>query len=68
MLRLFVRPMVMLGLAGYVLAAQALVVTSADQMVNLTPYAQVLLDPTRYVFEPLPPGTTELSLGFTSAA
>jgi len=81
MLRLFVRLMVMLGLAGYVLAAQAFVVTAADQKVNLTPHAQVLLDPTgeltfeqisadstRYVFEPLPPGTTELSLGFTSAA
>lgn len=62
-------------------AAQALTLTATDSKVNLTPYAQLLVDdsgeltlaqiranPERFPFKPLPSDTKALAFGFTKAA
>jgi len=77
----FLRLIVTLGLSCATFLAHALVVSAADQKVDLVPYVQVLLDPTsqvtyeditaeptQFAFHSLPAGTKELSLGFTDAA
>jgi signal transduction histidine kinase len=81
LLQFFARLAFMLGLAGVALSAQSMVISSADQKIDLTGNARVLLDPAgqltfeqikadpaRYIFEPLPSNSAGLSLGFTEAA
>lgn len=80
LIRLFVRLIATLGLVGIGSSAQALVITAAEQKINLAPHAKLLLDrtgqltlqqiqadPARYVFEPSPSDSAALSLGFTDA-
>lgn len=79
--RFFVQLTAVLGLAGFTLPAQALTISPDVERINLAPHAQVLFDPTgqltleqikanpaRYVFEPLPPDSSQLSFGFTDAS
>lgn len=68
-------------LLGVVSHARAFTLTATDSKVNLTPYAQVLVDkggeltleqiqanPGKFPFKSLPPGTGAISFGFTEAA
>ncbi len=68
-------------LFGVVSHARAFTLTATDSKVNLTPYAQVLVDkggeltleqiqanPAKFRFKPLAPDTDALTFGFTEAA
>ena len=70
-----------LCLLGVVSPARAFTLTATDSKVNLTPYAELLVDesgeltleqiqanPAQFLFKPLPPDTEALAFGFSKAA